>query len=197
MTEQLKPDLASDIHPGLIALYEKCRTHPNWLDGFECTEELYHAAKELPDDDALKAFIGFGCSFGGNWFRAYGKPHPKVSGGRLQSLVGAERLKRVLQAIPSVEFACMSFFDLPPTNGVLLYLDPPYRGTALAGAHVFDFGAFDARVCEWAEAGSICYVSEYEFPRGSLVWERKSHGTAGAGIGGGKEITERLFRVAA
>lgn len=196
MTAHLKPDLASDAHPGLIALYNKLRVEPGWLEGFDCTEADYAFAKTLADDDPIKAFIGFGCSFGGNWFRALAKQHPKVSGGRAQSIVSANTLKIKLESCAGVAFSCGSFFDVVPSGGSILYLDPPYADTvAYSGVPAFDHARFCDLVEGWTRAGSICFVSEYTFPLGQEVWSRTSHGTAGAGVSGrGKELTERLYR---
>ncbi len=198
MTEHLKPDLASDVHPGLIALYEQLRVDPAWLDGFECTEEIYRAAKAFPDDCPAKAFIGFGCSFGGKWFGGFGRGHGTKNNPYSVCNTSVRGLARKLKACNNTRFRQLSFFDPQPVSGAVLYLDPPYAGTTIAGAsRGFDQTAFRARAEAWARAGSIVFVSEYDFPLGSVVWERKAQNSLSGGSQTlGDSRTEKLYRLA-
>ncbi len=71
------PVLASDACAPLIALYKAVQE--GWDPPTEVSRQTYMAAKLLPDSDPMKAFCGFGCSFGGKWFGGYGGPslhHP-------------------------------------------------------------------------------------------------------------------------
>src|SRR4051812_38864161 len=68
--------VASDRHAGLINLYRELQQDRSLLDQLEALtvdERLYQEAKTWPDDDALKAFIGFGTSFGGKWFGGWAR----------------------------------------------------------------------------------------------------------------------------
>lgn len=65
------PGIVSDANPALIALYQAVRD--GWDPPGHVSEEEYSAAKALPDSDPRKAFIGFGCSFGGKWFGGYAR----------------------------------------------------------------------------------------------------------------------------
>lgn len=201
MTEYLASHgrlVASDIHPGLIALYRKMIGQPDWLDGYVCTPSDHAFAKTLADDDPIKAFIGFGCSFGGKWFGSYanglditGKPNVLSSVGGLK--------RKIDKCVGLVSFECLSFFDIPPSPGVTLYLDPPYRGTTLAGSAVFDHELFYCVVESWARKGSVALVSEYACPIGVEIWSRKKAGYMGMPAqrkgSGDRAPIERLFRV--
>lgn len=193
ITEHLKPDFASDSHAGLIALYNTLRKEPDWLDKFDCTEDAYRIAKSWPDDDPGKAFIGFACSFGGKWFGGFAKPNASHPRGFADA--GRKLLARKLASV-TCALETGSFFEVAPTDGYLIYCDPPYHGTTgYAGVPAFDSGAFADRCVEWAAAGSTVFVSEYSFPVGREVWSRESTSTQGAGVQGGKRHTERLYRL--
>ncbi len=202
MTEHLLPDVASDVHPGLIALYEKLRAEPDWLDGFECTEEIYQAAKSWPDDDPAKAFIGFGCAFGGKWFGGFARRQITAKNPHSVTHVSRSTLKRKIEKTSRVQFKNLSFFDVRPQPGWLIYCDPPYANTTLAGAAKgFDFDGFKRRCELWTKAGSIVYVSEYSFDIGVEVWSGSPQCSLGSGVKGGQSgvigegATERLFRL--
>lgn len=102
-------------------------------------------------------------------------------------------LARKLSSSAGWGLVCISFFDVHPQPGLVVYCDPPYRGTSGYGTE-FDFELFDARVLEWARFGPV-YVSEYSFPHGRVVWERASTTTLRSGQGGAKPHIERLYEV--
>lgn len=190
------PLVASDAHPGLIALYEKMRAEPDWLEGFECSEADYQAAKRLPDNDPAKAFIGFGCSFGGKWFGGYAR-FSAARGGPSTCVSSIRTLARKIEATHAAVFACGSFFEQEPRADMLLYCDPPYAGTTgYSGVRAFNQETFRARCLAWRDAGSIVYISEYENPIGSLVWEREQGSWLGVGVKkSGARVKERLYRL--
>lgn len=190
MTEHLKPDLASDAHPGLIALYNKLRVEPGWLDGFDCTESDYAFAKTLPDDSPIKAAIGFGCSFGGKWFGGFARNDD--SNKYSQQLRNS--LEKTFVKIRTITFfSSGSFFDVIPQPGFLIYADPPYSGTT-EYAKPFDSRAFVRRVGDWRDAGSVIYVSEYSFPVGEQVWHGATLGSLNSARAGASRPIERLYR---
>jgi DNA adenine methylase len=166
------PVLASDANPALIALYQAVRD--GWQPPTEVSREQYAAARQLPDSDPLKAFCGFGCSFGGVWFA--GQAAPRYNTARVPRLYSMESssaniLRRDVPKVP--EFAMIDFLAVEPhDSGMVLYLDPPYRGTTgYAATGPFDHARFDARARQWAEFGPV-FVSEYDFPGGIEVWSQ-------------------------
>jgi DNA adenine methylase len=183
--------ISSDIQPGLIALYRQLAVG-DWSATADCDAGEYEAAKRLPDDSPRKAFIAFGCSFGGKYFAGYAKQNPTHPRGYADEARALLR-KKIAQHTWTLE--CWSFFDVPVQAGLCLYLDPPYRGTT-GYAMKFDFDAFDRRVAEWAAKCPV-YVSEYSFPLGRSVWSRASTTTLGAGVQGGVARTEHLFALGA
>ena len=181
------PGLVSDRHPALIAMYRAVRA--GWDPPSVLTEEQWRAARDLPDSDPLKAFAGFGCSFGGKYFEGYAR-----SGARNYAGAARRALLRDLPALRGCTLACVDFFDVPPTGGLLLYLDPPYAGTTDYGA-AFDSARLWTRAREWAREGSSVFVSEYACPDPSIAvaWERDQLSTTA--IGSGRPRTERLYHV--
>ncbi len=191
MTEHLKPDLASDVHPGLIKLFTLLREDPDHFDGFTCSEEAYREARKLPDDSPLKALIGFGCSFGGKWFGGYARG--ANNGGDYAGLA-VRSLKRKLAAANATAFMTASFFDVEPQPGFLIYADPPYNATTgYHGTARFDSAQFYAACTRWVDAGSVVFISEYACPIGNLVWAHEGRGTLAAGRQGGKARIEKLY----
>jgi len=182
------PGLVSDAHPALIALYRA--VWDGWDPPSNITEEQYRAAKELPDEDPMKAFAGFGCSFGGKWFGGYGRSH---SGGRPNNLAQITRnvLLRDVTALKDARctLACMDFLSVEPYDiGTILYLDPPYKGTTKYSGN-FDYEKFRVRVAQWACYTDV-FVSEYEMP-GTPIMEF----THELGVAGGRQADARVERL--
>lgn len=183
---------ASDAHPGLIQLYLDAQEGLFPEGPCQISLEEWTAAKALSPRDPWAAFVGFGCSFNGDYFSS---PALGRNGKRLYSDIAADHV-RAIGRLP-VRFSVGSFFDRAPEPGVLMYLDPPYAGSKGYSTGPFDSALFYARCAEWSRAGATLYVSEYSFPLGECVWERTARATMGAGRhGGGPERTERLYRVA-
>lgn len=194
--------LCSDVHADLIALYRAVQADPTCLDWIpELTQEDYAWAKANADalDPATRAFVGFGCSFRGQWFRGRAEPRPNQQGTIYSVMEGSRRwLKKHVPAMRAT-FSVADFLQPCDRTWVArvspyIYLDPPYHGTqGYTGVPAFDHEAFEYRVCEWADAGAVCWVSEYDFPFGEIVWEapRKKSGVSRSG----EQPMERLYRV--
>lgn len=164
-----KPVVCTDINEDLIALYQAVAA--GWDPPKEVSKDLYRALKDSPPSP-LRTFAGFGCSFGGLWFSSWAAPRSAVKGGPLYSMAASSRAS-LLKDVPKVsKFACTSFMDISPEpKDIIIYCDPPYRGTAgYSAVGAFDHDAFNARVLEWAGFGVPVFVSEYSFPHGKEVW---------------------------
>jgi len=165
--------LASDIQPCLVSLYQ------GLLDGWTppvepITEEQYHAAKGLPDSDPLKAFIGYGVSFGGKYFAGYALRKDSTRKPYCASTkISLDKDFRFIRG--NASFRVLSFLDVTPrpVDDVLIYCDPPYEGTARYVTGAFGHRAFEARVRGWADCGVPIYVSEYAVPDwADVVWSK-------------------------
>jgi len=185
------PGIVSDLNPALIALYQAVRD--GWDPPKVLSKEEHHAAKSLPDSDPLKAFAGFGCSFGAKWFGGYARSRRSCD-----DYAGATR-RALLRDIPKLAGCAIehrSFFDWTPRPlPLVIYCDPPYAGTAgYAKTGVFPHDQFWSRCVEWERAGVPVFASEYSCPVPHRVLFEKAHALCISGQRPGAR-TERLFRV--
>ena len=182
------PGLVSDVNQALITLYTEVRN--GWRPPTAVSRETYRAARYLPDTDPLKAFCGFGVSFGGKWFGGYASN----SAGR--DYVGLSRAAVLddVAALESCTLACINFLEVTPREVErVLYLDPPYAGTTAYGAPAvgeFDHARFYTRVREWARYTDV-FVSEYSMPFGDVVLEL----SAPVEVSGGRRPNMRVERL--
>lgn len=163
------PGLVSDANPALIALYKGVAN--GWQPPESLSEEMHAFAKKLPDDQPLKAFAGFGCSFGGTWFGTYARsPVPTRNYAATCARALARDIGALLDSGARVEHLDFLAFDPQPTP-YFLYLDPPYRGTTgYKGVPDFDHDRFYERVRGWSRYTDV-FVSEFEMPWGLPIVE--------------------------
>lgn len=175
--------LLTDINAPLIALYQAY--HRGWRPPEHVSEEDYQAAKLLPGHDPLKAFVLVGCSYAGKWAGGYAR----CARNRNYAASAANSLARKFGALrsASVQFGTISFLDVPPEPGYLVYCDPPYAWTTgyrAPGVPPWDPDAFWTHARAWAAAGNTVLVSEYAAPesaRAAVVWERERNLEIGHG----------------
>jgi len=153
--------IASDANPYLIAMY-RC-LQQGWRPPTEISEEEYKAIKEIesdiPEYMALKAFVGFGCSFAGKWFAGYCRDAQKNN---YAARASRSLLKRWV-AMESTRFLCCNYTDHEP-DGYLVYCDPPYASTTeYAATDRFDTDKFWSVMRRWSGNNTVV-VSEYSAP---------------------------------
>lgn len=186
---KLGPGIVSDTHPALISLYRAVRE--GWDPPESVTEAEYAAARMLPDSDPRKAFVGFGCSFGGKWFGGYAR---QPSTGLNFAATARRSLRRM--SLPGCAIERLDFLEIEPrTLPLVIYADPPYAGTTgYAGVSPFDSARFWDRCVAWERCSVPVFVSEYACPV-----EHQSHEMAHTSrlARGDTHVarTERLFRV--
>lgn len=183
------PVLATDVHPDLILMWQAIQE--GWIPPVEISREEYAALRYAPPSP-LRAFVGFGLSFGGKWFGGYATA-------RGDDYIGAARrgVLRKAESMRGVEFRCADYRDWTPVLGTLVYADPPYGSTtAYSGTDKFDTAEFWSYMQKWASAGCHVYVSEYSAPDGTcdLVWS-KIVSTSLKRDNNTNPMTENLFHV--
>jgi DNA adenine methylase len=187
--------IATDLHPALISLYKAIQRDGWKLDYYalaenEITREQHAAAKRLPDSDPLKAFVGFGCSFGGDYFHGHAGG---LNGGKHTcTQLAARGLTRKFAKLDQVEFHCEPFGQREFTG--VIYCDPPYRDTVQYNIK-FDYDQFVTDVERYASNGCTLFVSERSFPIGEAVWEKPYTNQIGSGTGNTVKSIERLYRI--
>lgn len=185
---------ASDANPALIATVNAVRA--GWDPPSTLTREEWQAAKALPDSDPLKAFAGFGVSFGGMWFGSFAGEGRNGDSPLTYCQLARRNILR--EAPTPLRADCVSFLEVEPhapAYPLVLYCDPPYAGTAgYAAVGKFDHAEFWARAARWSRFCPV-FVSEFVAPEGwDCLWSRTAKCRFGAGTSGkGKQKTERLF----
>lgn len=172
MTElkHCKTMVANDYHPDLIALWKAVQedtfTFPNTI-----SEKQYEKAKLLTSPNPMKAFVGFGMSFGGRFFGAYAN---KYLGDKNEDFCKemVNSLKRIAPLIQKnkVKFINKSYKSLHP-NKKLIYCDPPYAQsnhpiryrTDTKHYDIFDNEAFWEIMRKWSKT-NIVIISETTAP---------------------------------
>lgn len=166
------PSYASDFNHYLIAMWQALQD--GWEPPSVVTEDDYRRAKAGEFDDALTAFIGFGCSFGGKWFGSYQMKHHTRPNRTLVSMT-LNSFKRMEKSLSETKLFHANFITTyPPGSGMLIYCDPPYNGTSGYDAtDKFDTPLFWDK-CRALEAqGHTVLVSEYEAPADySAIWSQ-------------------------
>ncbi len=193
MTPHLRSSLCTDAHPALIGLYRGLQR--GWVPPEHVSESEYQTAKNLPDDNPLKGWAGFACSFGAKYFGGYGRckvdrkhPHPTPQPGTRSQVL------KHLGSIKAAFFECVDFLTIPAgKTDFAIYADPPYAGTTGYATGAFDSTKFWHACQLWAAHDVPVLVSEYTCPAPHrILWEhtrdvplnRKS-----------ANRTERLFEV--
>lgn len=184
--------IASDIHPDLILMWQALQK--GWVPPDSITEAEYADLKASSTTSPLRAFAGFGCSFGGKWFAGYARNKEKWNYAGFAKRSTAKKIARM----KDVQFVCSSYQDLDTfvlsQGPALVYCDPPYR---LSTAN-YDSGEFDTEeFWLWVRKLSmkaLVYVSEYEAPNDFLVaWKKtlktQMHGETGLNL----DRVEQLF----
>lgn len=153
---------ASDANHKLIALWQALQS--GWVPPDLVSMEDYYTAMRGGYDDALTAFIGFGCSFSGKWFAGYASDGT----GRNYARNARNSLILKIDTMKDVVFFGADFFTIdPPESNCLIYCDPPYFGTTGYGAVPnFDSVAFWDKVLHLKQLGHTLVVSEYRAPDG-------------------------------
>lgn len=193
------PVYSTDACAPLIALYKAVQA--GWDPPTEVSRETWQAAKSLPDSDPMKAFCGFGCSFGGKWFTSYAVQGrvstytrgPQVGTKIINNPHQATR-KSLLRDVPRLgSIELMDFFSISPYHtDQIIYCDPPYKGTGTFNATLpFDSNLFVALLHEWSRYAHV-FVSEYDLAIGDCIWSREIK----FGQFAGGRNTEKLYYIA-
>lgn len=173
--------LGSDLDGSIIALLNSVRQ--GWEPPTEVDEQLYRSGRSLPDADPLKAFLKFGCSFGGKPWGGFAR-----SGTRNYALNAANSLRKQRARIKDVRFIQGDYrFLAREIKPDVIYCDPPYEGTTSVGAG----GSFNtAEFFDWCRSlGCPVFVSELTAPEDFVcIWKKKLKDGLGP-----RRLTERLF----
>ncbi len=164
-----KKTLAYDKCKDIILLWKEIKkgTFKIPRNVSERTWKRYKARRE---PSAMRAFVGFGCSFGGKWFSGYANLY--------DSSCQISQTKRAIQKkVPMVcKINRIGYKDYRSIRlkGYLIYCDPPYQGTVRVGKlNSFDHVEFWNIMREWSKE-NIVIISEYNAPKDfKCIWKKK------------------------
>jgi DNA adenine methylase len=175
LTDLGVPIQASDYHPDLICMWKGVQDG-SLVFPESVSEEEFLQVKQLESPNALKAFVGFGMSFGGRFFGAYSQ---KYLGDKKEDFCKEMRnsLNRTRPMIVNVDFTCQDYRVCKPVNA-FVYCDPPYRfnkypvkyRTGTKGYDVFDNDEFWEVMREWSKTNFVV-ISEVTAPEDFVeIW---------------------------
>lgn len=156
-----------DINPHVTRALCDIRDCPEDLPD-SVSEQQYKSLKgSIPDK--FTSWIRFVCSFGGKFENGYARE----KGSNDSTFCGYGKRNALKQSpnIQGVNFICESFLNLT-FNNVVIYCDPPYRGTTSYKTESFPYEKF----YDWCRLmklkGNRIFVSEYNMPDDFIqVWQ--------------------------
>lgn len=179
-----------------IALMWDALVREGWRPPEIVTEQEYAALKDA-DPSALRAFVGFGGSFGGKFFGGYARGGYRSNGEpRNHQGESARAVSRIADAISGSDVIVYQtdYRYWTPQSGDVVYCDPPYRDTQGYPVGAFDSDEFWSVVSHWARNGAHVFVSEYTAPKDwTCVWEATHRLSLTQPSQGRGERIERLF----
>ena len=192
--------IANDIHPYLIALFEKV-VYENWKP-IKITKSFYDSVNKCKNTfkPHLVGWAGFGCSYSGKYFGGYAGDYPesrRLKNGNLPNYQdeSIRSLSRQSEKLKGVHFSCMPYSEMVIPENSIIYCDPPYENTTKY-SNAFNHADFWQWCRDMTANGHQVYVSEYNAPNDfKCVWEKetKSSISANGVIGGSKKSIEKLF----
>ena len=175
--------VASDYHPDLIQLWKEVQAG-SFQTPASMDEQEYLRIKELPSPSALKAFAGFGLSFGGKFFAGYANKYKNdKKEDFLQEVINS--LKRKHPKIQNVEFICKAYDTWNPIKKII-YCDPPYQITKNPIKYrrdtkhydKFDNERFWDIMRKWSQSNYV-FISETYAPGDFIpIWQKESYRSA-------------------
>jgi len=192
---------ASDINPYLIAMYKALQQ--GWVPPDYVSEEEYQKAKKGECSDALRGFIGFGCSFGGKWFGGYARSHktrreaPEEYSKDYRSKYATHAKNSVLKMLPRIKdtiFYAQDYRFWTPL-GSIVYCDPPYEGfTPYDYSPKFDYPMFWETMRTWSMDNTVL-ISSYSAPDDfESIWQKETRTDLKSKDGSGIPRLEKVFK---
>lgn len=179
--------IVSDINKNLTMLWNEIKKDTFKYPQF-VSKKTWLKYKNDPTPSAMKAFVGFGCSFGGEWFSTYSGDYSKIRDPILEAISSIKKKEKYIKKIYKIVNKSYERWD--PKN-FLIYCDPPYHNTKQYKIRPnFDHTIFWDIVRKWSK-NNIVIVSEYKAPRDfKCIWKKKRKKTINLGR---NIVEEKLF----
>ena len=160
---------ACDANADIVSFWKHLQT--DWTPPMFCNAETYNNAKLLPSPDPLRAFYGFGCSYGGCYFMGFAGKYSDRNYAK-ESYNAVMKVKPLIQNVTFLE--PQSYAEFEPCN-MLIYCDPPYA-TAFSNSKLFktfNSEAFWDTMRKWS-SDNIVAISEVSAPSDFIpIWSKR------------------------
>lgn len=182
--------LCFDANGHLIALWKALQG--GWIPPEEVTEKEYHEAKDIKINSAFKAFVGFGCSWGGKWFGGYAPNAGNPEAARQSR----DSLLRKAEKVEGVIFGHCDYRFLYPKE-CIVYCDPPYADSTEAWGLVdpFDHDEFWEKMREWTKEDNTIIISSYTAPEDFTCIADFDNVKVVSGNRGGEKVRSRTEKL--
>lgn len=165
--------VANDIHPDVSKMWQAVSR--GWLPPESLTEDMYNELRKDSAPSALRGFAGFGCSFGGKWFRGFARGGFQSNG--LPRDYAAESYRRVEKyaiGFAGREVLNEDYRELHYGSESVIYFDPPYENTEGYSTGGFDHRQFWDFCRGLGQEGHHVYVSEFSAPEDfQEIWSQE------------------------
>ena len=169
-----------DKNKYLIALFKHLQSDGKLLP--DVSRELYSEVRANYKDGDYEEWyvgnIGFLASYNGRWFDGGYAPlgcEKTKTGVRVRDYYKEAKNNLLKQSInlKGIEFKCMDYRELNPTNSVI-YCDPPYQNVKeYANSTNFDYEEFWNTMRKWS-TNNIVLISELQAPEDfECIWEQE------------------------
>lgn len=165
---------ASDVHPHLIAMWQKLQSDTSWIPETISYEE-YADVRDHPDQypDWYVGWVGFVASYNGRYFDG-GYAKTIISKTGVERNYYNEAKRNILAQVPNildVKLSCIDYRKVSPEN-LIVYCDPPYSGAKGFSTGSFDTAEFWDIMREWSE-NNVVLISEQSAPEDfSCIWQQ-------------------------
>jgi len=136
------------------------------------SERTWKRYKRDPTPSAMRAFVGFGCSFSGAWFKGYSNKYKNFR--RCAHRETINSIKKKEDYIKQITHIGHKDYHKVDLRGYLIYCDPPYNNTVNVGngKNKFNTEEFWDTVRKWSRY-NIVIVSEYTAPKDfKCIWKK-------------------------
>lgn len=181
--------IVSDIQKDLIMLWKEVKAgtfrYPRSI-----SKRTWLRYKNDSKPSAMRAFVGFGCSFGGVWFTGYSGDYASRSN-RNPIKETIESIKNKEKYIKKIDKILHKSYERWDPKGFLIYCDPPYNNTQhYKESPNFDSEKFWNTVRKWS-INNVVIVSEFNAPKDfKCIWEKNRMKTV---CPKGHTVKEKLF----
>jgi DNA adenine methylase len=154
--------IGNDKNEYVIALLNALKN--GWKPPKEVSEEFYNEVKENKDEypKEIVGYFGTQLVFGNIWFGSFRRDN---TGKRKYDLKAYNNVIKQQPNLKDIEFVCGDYKDMIIPHYILIYCDPPYKGSR---PYIGENKIIHSEFWNWcrnkSNEGHLFFVSEYEAP---------------------------------